>query len=214
MSPDIKHFNPDVVLDDAVRVFWRQGLPATGIQALVSATGLSRSSLYATFGNKDGLYAAALERYIAQHSTPAFAALAADPSGLTAIEDFFTGLIGVRCSGPVAGWGCMVTNAHAGPECAAPEIRALLDAHHRSLQSAMRSALGTAAGLGQLDAAVDVDAAAAVLATLAYGVNLRSRAGAVPDTLRESVAGALVPLRARPAPAPSSTPTPREVPLQ
>ncbi|MFF4950482.1 TetR/AcrR family transcriptional regulator [Streptomyces chattanoogensis] len=210
MSPDIKHFNPDVVLDDAVRVFWRQGMPATGIQALVSATGLSRSSLYATFGNKDGLYAAALGRYIDQHSTPAFAALSAAPTGLTAIEDFFTGLIGVRCSGPVAGWGCMVTNAHAGPESADPAIRELLDAHHQTLQSAMRSALSTAAGLGQLAASVDPDAAAAVLATLAYGVNLRSRAGAAADTLRESVAGALVPLRARPAPAP----TPQEVPPQ
>ncbi|MFI9050731.1 TetR/AcrR family transcriptional regulator [Streptomyces sp. NPDC053427] len=212
MSPDIKHFNPDVVLDDAVRVFWRQGMPATGIQALVSATGLSRSSLYATFGNKDGLYAAALERYITQHSTPAFAALAAGPSGLTAIEEFFTGLIGVRCSGPVAGWGCMVTNAHAGPECADPAIRELLDAHHRSLQSAMRAALSTAEGLGQLAARVDLDAAAAVLATLAYGVNLRSRAGAVPDTLRESVAGALAPLRATPSPA--SAPPSQEVPPQ
>lgn len=40
--PDIKHFNPDIVLDDAIQVFWRQGLPTTGIQALVTATGVSR----------------------------------------------------------------------------------------------------------------------------------------------------------------------------
>lgn len=118
--PDIKHFNPDIVLDDAIQVFWRQGLPTTGIQALVSATGVSRSSLYATFGSKDGLYAAALDRYIAQHSTPAFAALSSSTAGLTSVEEFFAGLIEVRCAGPVAGWGCMVTNAYAARNAATP----------------------------------------------------------------------------------------------
>ncbi|MGW8970427.1 TetR/AcrR family transcriptional regulator [Streptomyces platensis] len=194
--PDIKHFNPELVLDEAIQVFWRHGLPTTGIQALVSATGVSRSSLYATFGNKDGLYAAALDRYIAQHSTPAFAHLAQASAGLTSIEEFFAGLIEVRCSGPVAGWGCMVTNAHAGPECADTGIRTRLEDHHHMLQSAIRSALTNAAELGQLQPSCDLDASAAVLATLAYGVNLRSRAGADAQALTDTVAAALAPLRA------------------
>ncbi|MFB6440924.1 TetR/AcrR family transcriptional regulator [Streptomyces sp. NPDC056411] len=198
--PDIKHFNPDLVLDDAIEVFWRQGLPTTGIQALVTATGISRSSLYATFGNKDGLYTAALARYIAQHSVPAFARLASADSGLTAIEEFFGGLIEVRCTGPVAGWGCMVTNAHAGPECAAPDVRTLLEDHHAALQAALRSALATAADLGHLHPSTDLDQAAAVLATLAYGVNLRSRAGADARSLTDTVTAALAPLRALPTP--------------
>ncbi|MFJ5803072.1 TetR/AcrR family transcriptional regulator [Streptomyces decoyicus] len=198
--PDIKHFNPDIVLDDAIQVFWRQGLPTTGIQALVTATGVSRSSLYATFGSKDGLYAAALDRYIAQHSTPAFAQLSSASSGLTAIEEFFSGLIEVRCSGPVAGWGCMVTNAYAGPECGDPGIRTLLEEHHTTLEAAMRAALTTAHDLGQLQEDGDLDAAAAVLATLAYGVNLRSRAGADAQALTDTVNAALAPLRTRPSP--------------
>ncbi|MGX1755797.1 TetR/AcrR family transcriptional regulator [Streptomyces lydicus] len=198
--PDIKHFNPDIVLDDALQIFWRQGLPTTGIQALVTATGVSRSSLYATFGSKDGLYAAALGRYIAQHSIPAFAHLSSAASGLTAIEEFFSGLIEVRCSGPVAGWGCMVTNAYAGPECTAPGIHTLLEEHHTMLEGAMRTALGTAEDLGQLQPDSDLDASAAVLATLAYGVNLRSRAGADAQALTDTVAAALAPLRARPSP--------------
>ncbi|MEJ8649539.1 TetR/AcrR family transcriptional regulator [Streptomyces sp. MS1.AVA.3] len=198
--PDIKHFNPDIVLDDAIQVFWRQGLPTTGIQALVTATGVSRSSLYATFGSKDGLYAAALDRYIAQHSAPAFAQLSSASSGLTAIEEFFSGLIEVRCSGPVAGWGCMVTNAYAGPECGDPGIRTLLEEHHTTLEAAMRAALATAHDLGQLHPDGALDASAAVLATLAYGVNLRSRAGADAQALADTVNAALAPLRAHPSP--------------
>ncbi|MFI6495115.1 TetR/AcrR family transcriptional regulator [Streptomyces sp. NPDC050564] len=38
-----------------VRLFWRQGVATTGIQDIVNATGLNRSSLYATFGGKQEL---------------------------------------------------------------------------------------------------------------------------------------------------------------
>lgn len=50
--PDVKHFDPDTVLESVVRLFWRQGVASTGIQDVVTATGLNRSSLYATFGGK------------------------------------------------------------------------------------------------------------------------------------------------------------------
>ncbi|WP_281180187.1 TetR family transcriptional regulator [Actinomadura hibisca] len=39
---------------------WRQGVATTGVQDLVNATGLNRSSLYAMFGGKQELYRAAL----------------------------------------------------------------------------------------------------------------------------------------------------------
>lgn len=66
--PDIKHFDPDTALETVVRLFWRQGVASTGIQDVVAATGLNRSSLYATFGGKQELYRAALRRYVEQRS--------------------------------------------------------------------------------------------------------------------------------------------------
>ncbi|MGP3949776.1 TetR/AcrR family transcriptional regulator [Streptomyces sp. 7N604] len=196
--PDVRHFDVDALLDAVVRLFWRQGMSSTGIQNLVAATGVSRSSLYATFGNKDGLYVAALRRYIERNSTPAFAWLASNPSGLPAIEDFFADLIQMRCSGHYAGWGCMVTNAHSGPECHDPEVRRVLDRHHQQLEKAMRSVLGTAAARGQVPRTLDLDSTAAVLAVVTYGINLRSRAGADPEALGATVAAVLDPLRTTP----------------
>jgi TetR/AcrR family transcriptional repressor of nem operon len=193
--PDVKHFDVDAVLDDVVRLFWRRGWSATGVQSLVNATRVSRSSLYATFGSKNDLYVAALRSYIERYSTPAFARLASSAAGLPAIEEFFSALIRQRCAGRYAGWGCMVTNAHAGPECADPQVREVLDLHHRQLREALRSALATASTRGQLSEPVDLDAAAGVLAVLAYGVNLRSRAGADAETLGASVAAVLDSLR-------------------
>lgn len=59
----IKEFDPEEVADSAMNVFWRKGFAATSVQDLVVETGLSRSSLYSTFKNKEELYQQALYRY-------------------------------------------------------------------------------------------------------------------------------------------------------
>jgi AcrR family transcriptional regulator len=164
---------------------------STGIQDVVTATGLNRSSLYATFGCKQELYLTALHRYLEQWSQPMFRRLAEDERGLPAVSAFFDGLIEARCSGEYARWGCMVSNAHAGAENSDPEVRAVLDQHHRELRDAMYAALVTADRQGQLSPGVDPGACADLLALLAYGDNLRSRAGADAATLRKTVTAAL-----------------------
>lgn len=189
--PDVKHFDPDAALEAVVRLFWRQGAASTGIQEIVDATGLNRSSLYATFGGKQQLYLAALRRYLEQRSEPVFRRLAEDDRGMPAIAEFFAGLIEARCAGEYARWGCMVSNAHAGVENSEPEVRTLLEQHHRQLRDAMHAALLTAEARGQLAPAVDPGTAADLLSLLAYSVNLRSRAGADAPTLQRAVDAAL-----------------------
>ena len=51
------------VLDAAMAVFWTHGYAAASVSDLIAATGLSRSSLYQRFGDKDGLFKEVLERY-------------------------------------------------------------------------------------------------------------------------------------------------------
>jgi AcrR family transcriptional regulator len=197
--PDVKHFEPDAVLDQVVRLFWERGAATTGIAEVVDTTGLSRSSLYATFGGKRELYVAALRRYVERQSQPVFQRLADDGRGLPAISEFFDRLVRARCEGEHARWGCMVANAHAGPDRDDPDVRQVLEAHHTGLREAMRTALRIAHGLGQVPASLDPDAAADVLALLAYGVNLRSRAGAAATELLASTSTALHALTGRPA---------------
>lgn len=200
--PDVKHFDPEAALDTVVRLFWRRGVATTGIQDVVDATGLNRSSLYATFGGKQELYRAALERYVRERSN--LAPLEQDDRGLPAITDFFHRLIDARCTGEHAGWGCMISNAHAGSENDDPQVRAVLDRQHERLRKALLNALRTARRHGQLgpgakaagsttaDAgAADLDSAASVLALLAHAVNLRSRAGADARQLRDTVDAAI-----------------------
>ncbi|MGW3964249.1 TetR/AcrR family transcriptional regulator [Amycolatopsis sp. NPDC005003] len=194
--PDVKHFDPDATLDVVTRLFWRQGLAATGMGEVVRETGVSRSSLYATFGGKKELYLAALDRYLDEHARPGFARLAADERGLPTVREFFTRLVTARCSGERAGWGCLAVNAHTGPEAADPDVRRRLDRHHAQLREALHDALTTACGLGQLHAGVDANTAAGTLALLAYGLNLRSRAGADAAELNATVTDTLAALAA------------------
>ena len=191
---DVKHFDQDAVLGNVVALFWQRGLAATGIQDIVESTGVNRSSLYATFGDKQALYLAALDRYLEEHAFPGFARLAADPRGLPAVTRFFNQLIRARCSGERARWGCLMVNAHAGQESTDPDVRRRLDHHHERLRAALRDALATADRLGQLHAGVDLDATSGQLALLAYGVNLRSRAGAPAAELKRTVSHTLAAL--------------------
>jgi TetR/AcrR family transcriptional repressor of nem operon len=58
-----KEFNEDQALDKAIEIFWHKGYNGTSAQDLVTYLGLSRSSLYDTFGDKQKLFARSLQRY-------------------------------------------------------------------------------------------------------------------------------------------------------
>lgn len=193
--PDVKHFDPGAVVGTVQQLLWRRGWAGIGIRDVVDTTGVGRSSLYATFGSKRELFLVALRRYVSEHAFPAFEALESGGRGLSDIEDFFGRLIGVRCAGPRARWGCLVTNLQAAGIGREPEVADVLTEHNARLLSAFGAALGTAAGLGQLEPRIDPDAAAEQLALLAHGINLRSKAGADARTLRAAVACALDGLR-------------------
>ena len=53
-------FDEAAVIAAAAGVFWRHGYTAASVNDLTEATGLSRSSLYQRFGDKDGLFREAL----------------------------------------------------------------------------------------------------------------------------------------------------------
>jgi AcrR family transcriptional regulator len=56
-------YDEAAVIAAAINVFWHHGYATASINDLTEATGLSRSSLYQRFGDKDGLFRDALEVY-------------------------------------------------------------------------------------------------------------------------------------------------------
>ena len=61
-----KAFDPEETLQKALEVFQRKGFDGASIRDLVEAMGINRQSLYDTYGDKETLYHAALDRYRSQ----------------------------------------------------------------------------------------------------------------------------------------------------
>ena len=57
-----RSFCTDTALDRAMTVFWRKGYEGASLVDLTEAMGINSPSLYAAFGNKEGLFRAVLER--------------------------------------------------------------------------------------------------------------------------------------------------------
>ncbi|WP_316739013.1 TetR/AcrR family transcriptional regulator [Pedobacter aquatilis] len=65
-----KVFNETEVLDKAMNLFWEKGYNATSAQDLVDTLGISRSSLYDTYGDKHTLFVLALKQYRKERIDP------------------------------------------------------------------------------------------------------------------------------------------------
>lgn len=63
-----KDFDENEVLYKAINIFWYKGYNGTSMQDLVDGLGISRSSLYDTYGDKHTLFIKALESYQDQAS--------------------------------------------------------------------------------------------------------------------------------------------------
>src|SRR6266581_4661551 len=61
-------FDADAALDEAMEVFWRHGYEGATIAQLTEAMGINPPSLYAAFGNKEGLFRKVVDRYVERHA--------------------------------------------------------------------------------------------------------------------------------------------------
>lgn len=68
-------FDKAEALDKAMRAFWASGYAGTSIRDLTAALGINKPSLYAAFGNKEQLFNAAIEHYMAHYGAPKWSEL-------------------------------------------------------------------------------------------------------------------------------------------
>ncbi|WP_409182386.1 TetR/AcrR family transcriptional regulator [Amycolatopsis sp. VS8301801F10] len=191
-----KQFEMDVVLDAAMVQFWRAGYADTSLDDLSKATGLNRSSIYSSLGDKDALYLRCLDRYAARYGDKYDQALsnaAEDP--VRAVREFFEVTLG-RIADPDVPDGCLVAQTAMAIPVLSPEIAAraaeALGLQHARLRTALRAA--------KLPHADDF---AVHLAAVNQSLAVMSRAGTSPKQLRAIVEISLEALsrshRAKPA---------------
>jgi TetR/AcrR family transcriptional regulator, transcriptional repressor for nem operon len=181
----IKRFDRIEALDRAMALFWRHGYQATSIQDLVEATGVNRGSLYATFGDKCGLFLAVLDHYSDRIARPLMAELE-NPDPRRAIEAMFESIIR-RTSDPTWPRGCLDTNTSLECPGAGDDIGRKIAERMGLQESAIYQVLRRAQSDGSLDRDQDTRALARFFVGVAQGLNVVNKAMPDPAILRDMV---------------------------
>jgi TetR/AcrR family transcriptional repressor of nem operon len=191
---DVKHFDPERALERATDLFWRQGYEATSVQDLVDELGVSRSSLYATFGDKDRLFQAALRHYCRTEAGPRHALLHRDGPVLDAVRELLEGIAAAPAAHPDRR-GCLVVNAGMERVPADPATAEAVRGQLARFEAALLAALERGRDRGELDPEQDPRALARFLVTVVQGMRVVGKATNDPALLDDVVAVALGAIR-------------------
>ena len=180
--PRPRAFDPAAALDAALDVFHVKGYEAASVQDLVDATGLSRSSLYATFGDKHALYLAALDRYTAA-GRERMGGLCGCGSPLGAVRAHLEGIAGGADGAAPPPLGCLMTNAAAERASRDPETARRACAARTGMTDVFERTVREAQAAGEVGTGRDPRALAHFLTSAVYGLHGLQKAGADADAL-------------------------------
>ena len=180
-----KEFDEQVALERAMKVFWSHGYEATSVQDLLDAMGISRGSMYDTFGDKHALFSAAIEHYERTVTYGLEQMLAAPGSPLAAIRRCLSLLAGQPRSGPCR--GCMATGAAVELSQHDPKVCKAVQGILLRVEKAFQGALERAVKAGELHRGADTRAQARFLTGTAQGLSVMAKASASRSTMRDIV---------------------------
>ena len=184
-----REFDEEEVLDVAMRLFWEHGFDGTSMSELTEAMGINRRSVYAAFGNKEALFTAALDRYLA--GPGAFVAKArALPTAREVAEAFLRGSVEAFTSSDRPS-GCMAVQSSLTCSHASAAVRSDLAARRVAGVDAFRERFDRAQRDGDLPADVDTRALASYIVALSNGFSVQANSGVGLEALTRTVEFAL-----------------------
>jgi AcrR family transcriptional regulator len=176
-------------------VFWRKGYEGASLVDLTEAMGINPPSLYAAFGNKEGLFRAVLERYDARRKDLMDRVLAA-PDSRSVARMFLEGVaeFAIDTSGRNPP-GCLLVQS--GLSCSDQDIPDALAQHRAEKERALCERFERDRDEGNLPKSADPATLARYLVAMANGMCVQAAAGASAAELGDV---ARVALAAWPAP--------------
>jgi TetR/AcrR family transcriptional regulator, transcriptional repressor for nem operon len=182
-----REFEPDQVLDDAMREFWERGYRATSVDDLVKATGVRPGSLYSAFrGGKRALFMGSLERYSKLVVPQKLGELERPGASVAAVRAYFDGLVRDLLS-PEGRQGCLIVNSAIELAAHEDEVAAVVRGHLSRLERCFTRALRTAIRRGEVAATVDPAGAAKLLVATSQGLMVVGKANPQEEVLRAIV---------------------------
>ena len=186
-----REFDEAEALDRAMLVFWRQGFSGTSIADLVEATGLQRQSLYNAFGDKQGLFNAALARY-RERGSDLSTVLLSPGAGLSELRQFILATLHVQRELDCG--TCMMIKTAFDPGVEDPEARAMVRQSADQWKERFARALAHARQRGELPPKGDDAMLADYLFSVHTGLSALARTGASDDAIERALDHALASL--------------------
>jgi len=176
-------FDTDEALERAMLVFWEHGYEGASLSNLTDAMGISTTSMYAAFGNKEELFRKALERYTEGPSAYLARALE-EPTALGVATAILAGAVRTTTR-PAHPHGCLGVQGALSTSDSGQEVRDLLVAWRDNGYSCIRERFRRAVDDGDLPPGTDPGLLARCLTTFAYGIAVQAASGVGRDELQK-----------------------------
>ena len=177
-----KEFVRETALQRAIEVFCEHGYEGTSTEVLLRAMGISRQSMYDTFGDKRQLYLEALQHYNTDSVADLIRTMSGASSPLKGLEMALSTFASRAAAG--AALGCMGVGAICEFGRSDPKVTLLTDSAGRTLLSALERVIAEAKRAGEIGADVQMRPAAQFMAATISGLKISARRGASPEALR------------------------------
>jgi AcrR family transcriptional regulator len=183
-----REFDEGEVLDLALATFWQHGYEGTSIDDLVAATGLGRASLYGAFGDKERIFARALERYC-MRAGEALETGDDEASARGALLRLLRAFV-INSSPKSGPRGCFLLSAAVGGDAPAAAREAYAEYTTR-VERALIALVRRGQESGEFTRAADAQSVARMLAVLLQGISAGARAGRSKAQLEATIETAL-----------------------
>ncbi|MFP3501638.1 TetR/AcrR family transcriptional regulator [Burkholderia sp. SIMBA_062] len=182
-----REFDERDALLQAMRVFWSQGYEATSLADLLKATGLSKSSLYDTFGSKRELFLAAFEVYRLERMRMLDGYLTSESTAFASIQAFFE-MVVEHARRDERPFGCMSCNeaVEFGPHD--EEVQQLVERDFRGIEDALAGAIERGKVDGSIPRTKDARKLARFLTVTHQGLQIMARSKADVGRLDDALA--------------------------
>ncbi|AAP25000.1 MULTISPECIES: TetR/AcrR family transcriptional regulator [Bacillus] len=165
-------FNKERALNKAMHLFWEKGYDATYISDLIETMGISRSTLYDSFGDKDALFKLVLEQY-KNYGSQKRNLLFSDTNTKESLKSFFYQHI-EKCYSDDIPKGCIITNSSLLIGQIDPSIEEILINDFNELEKAFKQVIEEGKKKGEISQEDDTELVAYSLLSLNHSLNLMS----------------------------------------
>lgn len=171
-----KEFDTEEVLEKAISLFWEKGYSACSMQDVVEGLGLSRSSIYETFGDKRQLFLAALKKYQQEGLESMRQKLGTATDIRQVFKDIFYSVLPPALDEP-SQKGCFMVNA--GIELAPhdPEIAVIVRANNLEVEVIMTEAIQKGQDTGQISQGLEALSIARFIFATLSGLRVSAASG-------------------------------------